>query len=420
MTTGIPVSLLLKTKQNHRVKRTLHILHCLLSLAFAGVASGQTAAPVVAWKFKTNGPLIASPVTDERAVYVGSLDSNFYALDLETARVLWRFEAHSPIRATACLDAGRVFVYCGDGALYALDKSTGNQIWRFKTFSGYMGERKVDFADYYHSSPVLHEGVLYFGGGDGHVYAVKSADGSLLWSFKTGDVVHSTPALKDNKLFIGSFDGHLYALNRLDGSLIWKFKSTGHRYFPKGEMMGSPAVAGKLVYVGARDYNFYAVDINGGYCHWMKQFPKGWALPVTVNDSVLYLGTSDDRQLLALDVKTGDTRWKAEAGYNIFGRCAIAGATGYFGTLMGKLHHIDLNTGKLLWTFETDAYQANRLQYLKPTDEYRDNIGALIGNSDDMIGMYYRFGAIFSTPALSGQLLFVSSSDGQLYCLRLK
>ena len=290
-------------------------------------------------------------------------------------------------------------------------------MWRFKTFTGYIGERRYDFADYYNSAPVLHNNVLYFGCSDGRVYAVNSTTGECLWNRQTGDIVHTTPAISRDKLFVGSFDGHLYALNASTGALIWKFKSTGHRFFPRGEVTGNPVVVDGSVLVGARDYNFYAIDVNGGYCRWLKQFPKGWALPVTPKGTTIYLGTSDDRQLLAIDPGSGEVQWTMNAGFNIFGGCALDDTKGYLGTLIGKVICFELGTGTVRWSFYVDGYRENHLKYFKPDDSYRDDIGTIIRSNEDILGLYYDVGAVFSTPALWNGRVIVTSTDGTIYCL---
>lgn len=374
--------------------------------------------PKVAWKFKTTGPLISTPVVDDKTVYFGSLDSGLYALDKSNGSVRWTFGTYGKIRSTVCLDGDKLYLLSGDGNLYCINKNSGQEIWHFRTATGYMGDRTNDWADYYHSSPVIYNGIVYFGSGDGHVYAVKSTTGEFLWSFETGGVVHTVPFLQREKLFIGSFDGHLYALNNQTGQLIWKFKSTGQLYFPKGEVMGNPVAAGNIVFAGARDFNFYAIDVNGGYCRWMKTFPRGWALPVTPNDSVIYLGTSDDRELLALDARTGNVLWKSDAKFNIFGGLARSSSMGYFGTLMGKLQGIDLKTGAVKWTFSVGGYDTNRRLYFKEDDSYRDDIGTILGTGDNVLQMYYNLGAIFSTPAVTDDAIYLTSADGHLYCLK--
>lgn len=375
--------------------------------------------PSLAWKFQAAAGIVSAPVIDQNMVYFGSLDRKLYAVDKNSGKKKWHFQGFGPIRSVVCIDGDSLYLLSGDGNLYCVDKNNGKQIWRFRTQTGYTGDRLYDFADYYHSSPVLYKGTIYFGSGDGNVYAVSTA-GELVWRFETGDVVHTVPALYQDKLFIGSYDGHVYSLNNRTGALLWKFKTTGQRYFPRGEVMGNPVVAGGLVLVGARDFNFYALDVNGGYCHWMKTFPRGWALPVTPNDTVIYLGTSDDRKLLALDPKTGETRWQTDAGFNIFGTCALSRSMGYFGTLMGKIQAINLKDGAVRWTFSTEAYQKNRLSYFKEDDDYRDDIGDLLPYPEKILDLYAAVGSIFSQPAIDGALLIFTGYDGSVYCLKEK
>ncbi len=374
--------------------------------------------PTVQWKFKAKGPMFSSPVVVENSVFVGSLDSTLYAVDLGSGKLKWEFKTGGEIRSTVCLQGNHLFLYSGDANLYCLNKNTGKVVWSFKTKGGILGDRRYDFADYYQSSPVFNNNRIFFGAGDGRIYAIGAADGVLRWSFKTGDIVHTTPALYQDRLFVGSFDGNLYALGQEQGDLLWKFKTVGHRYFPDGELQGSPVVENDLVYIGARDYNLYAIDAKAGYSHWNKSFPFGWAMAATPRDSVVYIGTSDDRVLLALDGRTGKELWRTDVKFNIFGPCAYSASMGYVGTLIGKLYGIDLKSGDIKWVFNMEGYQAHHLKYFKSDDTLRDDIMNFIKTPADFIGMEYKLGAIFSTPAISDNYLVVSSTDGTLYCLK--
>ena len=232
-------------------------MRCLLAtlflFAFIELTAQQKIAdfkvePTLHWKFRINAPIIASPVVSDNLVYFGGLDSVLYALDHTSGKQIWKFRTRGQIRSTILVNGAVLYLNGGDGSLYSLDKKTGKVKW---TFTG-KGERKYDFADYHQSSPVLYNNTLYFGSGN-DVYAVHAEKGTQAWSYRTGDVVHGTPALDNNKLFVGSFDGNVYALNAADGSLIWKFKTVGHRFFPKGEVQGSPSIFKGQVFIGARD-----------------------------------------------------------------------------------------------------------------------------------------------------------------------
>lgn len=371
-------------------------------------------APKLRWTFKTNAPIYSSPVIADKMIFVGGNDSILHVLELNSGMEKWAFRTKGQIRSNVCFDADRVYLNGGDGNLYALDKLKGKVIWTFKT----EGERKYDFADYFHSTPVLQNGVLFFGSGDGYFYAVRSADGQLLWKFKTGDVNHSTAAISGSKLFFGSFDGFVYALNKADGTFIWKFKTVGHRYFPKGEVQGSPAVFGGLLFVGARDYNVYALDQEKGFCHWNKAFTKGWGLCNVVEDSVLYIGSADQRELIAANPFTGAEFWNKPMEFLVFGNSVFSQNMLYVGTTIGKLHGINRDSGNKIWTFSTETYTKTANKYFKADDSYRDDIYSIIKSNEQFLEVEEELGGIFSSPWISNDNIVFTSTNGKIYCLK--
>jgi outer membrane protein assembly factor BamB len=370
--------------------------------------------PTIAWKFSIDTSFFASPIVEDGIVYVGGLDSTLYALDLKNGKKVWEFKTRGEIRSDVCPDGENLFLNGGDGYLYKLSRNKGNLIWKFET----KGEKKYDFADYFHSTPVLHNGIVYFGSGDGNVYALGKDEGNLKWQFSTDGIVHTTPAIVNNKLFIGSFDGYVYALDLASGELIWKFKTVGHRYFPKGEVQGSPAAFNGLVFIGARDYNIYALDQEKGYCHWNKAFVRGWGLCNNIHDSVLYIGSSDERILIAADPATGNEYWRKKMEFLVFGNNAYSDGMLYVGTTIGKLHGIDLQTGEKIWSFETDGYKKDRFNYFKEDDSYRDDIYSIIHSSEHFLQVECELGGIFSTPCMSGDFIIFSSAEGTIYCMK--
>jgi outer membrane protein assembly factor BamB len=63
------------------------------------------------------------------------------------------------------------------------------------------------------SSPAVAGGVVYFGSGDGNLYAVDIATGEQRWRFAAlGDLfTPSSPVVADGVLYIGSYSGKVYA-----------------------------------------------------------------------------------------------------------------------------------------------------------------------------------------------------------------
>jgi len=260
------------------MKSLLHfgIMALLISFLFIAEGSAQTGSgykskkspdfttiPKISWIFKTKAAIYSSPVSSQNLVFAGGLDSILHVVDIKTGKEKWNFRTAGEIRSNVAILNDCVYLNGGDGNLYCLEKLNGTIKWKFST----SGERKYDFADYFQSSPVLNGESVYFGSGNGIFYSVNISNGSMIWQFKARDVIHTTAAISGDKIYFGSFDGYVYSLKLSSGELVWKFKTVGHMYFPRGEVQGSPAIFKDLVFVGARDYNVYAIDKNKGYSH---------------------------------------------------------------------------------------------------------------------------------------------------------
>lgn len=393
---------------------SLLVFACLLlCIGFSQFACSQH----LLWKFSTGRPLVGSLVQDGDKIYFGGLDSIFYALDISTGSLRWKLKTDGAFRSAPVVVNGNIFVYNSEGKLYCI-RPTGTVAWTFRT-GGEKTHEPFGFADYFLSSPVYENGLLFFGSGDSCVYAIGVSDGQLRWRYKTGDVVHATPCLYQNRLYIGSFDGWFYCLAKDRGTLQWKFKSIGQEYFPKGEFNGSATAFNNAVFVGARDYNFYALNASQPSCRWNLRFPKGWAITrPLIHDSLLYIGTSDDRKFFCLDPKTGGTIWTFDAKYNLFGAPVVADSVIYEGTMMGHLFGLHKKTGKLLFDFTTDGYNTHHLDYFKEDDTYRDDVfKTRIRRNEDFLTLYIALGGIISQPIVFGNCVLFTSMDGNVYCI---
>ena len=112
----------------------------------------------------------------------------------------------------------------------------------------------ADPFDIFLSSPVVAEGAVYFGSGDGHLYALDASTGALLWKFKSGDVIHASPAYADGVVFVGSWDSYFYAVDAKSGKEKWRFHG-GEDALIHNQVgfQSSPAVVDGAVYTGCRD-----------------------------------------------------------------------------------------------------------------------------------------------------------------------
>jgi eukaryotic-like serine/threonine-protein kinase len=335
----------------------------------------------VKWKFHTAGFVISSPAFFGDAVFVGGTDGNFYAVSSESGTLKWKFEAKNRITSSPAVSGGLVYFGAYDGNFYALDAATGQLKWKFQTAgerryaarhlhgSQPAGETMPDPFDFYLSSPVVWNGGVFFGSGDGNVYALNAGSGTLQWKFKTGDVIHASPAIADNSLFIGSWDSYFYALDVATGKEKWRFKTGDDpEIHNQVGIQSSAAVADGVVYFGCRDSNFYALDAATGQKKWSFSNQGSWVVgSPAVADGKVYFATSDSGLFYSLAAKTGSPLFSLKfQGWPMFSSPAIAGNLIYIGSHMGKLIAIETAAQKVSWMFETDGAKQNAAAWTKP------------------------------------------------------
>ena len=178
---------------------------------------------------------MSSPVWSEGVIYFGSDDNNMYAVDAETGHQKWKYVTQGPVPCSPAVVGGVVYFASYDGKFYALNAATGRLKWKFATAGERRFEAKgldglqpknqtiADPWDVYLSSPVVVNGTVYFGSGDGNLYALDAGSGELRWKFQTGDVVHASPAYDSRHAVRGSWDSYLYAVDAETGREKWRF-----------------------------------------------------------------------------------------------------------------------------------------------------------------------------------------------------
>jgi len=403
--------------------------------------SGVYDSPAVAkfsrikWKFHTAGQVISSPAVSGEVVFVGSTDGILYAIDRESGTPKWKFEAKSRISSSPAVSDGLVYFGAYDGNFYAVDAAMGQLRWKFQTggerrFSAKhlhgsqpAAETMSDPWDCYLSSPVVWNGVVYFGSGDGNVYALAAASGTLTWKFKTGDVVHASPAIAGGMVFVGSWDSHFYALDAASGKEKWRFK-TGDDPDTHNQVgiQSSAAVVDGTVYFGCRDSNLYALDATTGQKKWAFPTKGSWVITSpAVKDGKVYFATSDSGLFYELDARSGAAIFSLKfLGWPTFSSPAIAGDMLYVGSTAGKVNAIDLENHKIAWTFETDASKQNGATYTKPDGTPNYEAAFASDFYDDLMTGYGKMltvGPILSSPIVVDKVIYVGSTDGNLYAL---
>lgn len=152
------------------------------------------------WRFRARRGFLASPVMRNGLVFIGSLDTNFYALDIRSGWAAWKYRAGGGIVSTATLWKNIVFFGAVDGYVYALDADDGRVVWRHQTANQITGAASVA------------EGNLYIGGVDGNLYCFDALTGAVRWHYQTDGPITGAPEIVDGVVYIGSADHYVYAI----------------------------------------------------------------------------------------------------------------------------------------------------------------------------------------------------------------
>jgi outer membrane protein assembly factor BamB len=397
--------------------------------------AGPVTTPKIKWTFTAAGPIVTTPAIAGDTVYVASLSGHLYAIDRETGAEKWNFKSRVAIASSPAVEGDTVYFVSSAGSLAAIDASNGQPRWvyaveherRFEArgLHGYppTAQNVPDAWDMWVSSPAVVEGRVFFGSGDGNVYAVEAKTGLLQWKFATGDVVHGSPAVTNGVVYVGSYDGKFYAIDAATGQARWTFQGgVDPAIHNQQGFQASAAVVDGVVYVGSRDAHVYALDAATGRKKWDYPTSKSWVNTTpAVRDGLVYAATSDSSRFFALDARTGRLRFNVDAKAYVFSSPALAGRLAYFGSHNGKLYAVDATTGAPAWEFQTAASRTNADGLLQPDGGLnRDAFKPIFGDFQDMYVDFARFvsvGAFFGSPTVDRGVLYAGSTDGNLYAL---
>jgi outer membrane protein assembly factor BamB/tRNA A-37 threonylcarbamoyl transferase component Bud32 len=264
------------------------------------------------WKFPTKGGIVSRPCVDGDLVLFGSEDTNVYAVSRKTGGQVWECNTGGRIRSSARVEYGHCFIGSDDGCLYAINVQFGRVAWVFQS------------AGPIRSTPLVAGEVIYLGSDDGYAYALEMGNGHVKWKYSTPRRITSSPVAEDNLIILGSADGYLYALNAGAGWPVWRFRT-------RGPVLSSPVVEAGTVYVGSADGHLYAVEASTGRERWKYDTGAPVTSSPVIGEGMVYIG-SNDEAVHAVDIKRGDRVWRYATGGPIPSSPTVHEGTVYIGS----------------------------------------------------------------------------------------
>jgi eukaryotic-like serine/threonine-protein kinase len=247
------------------------------------------------WKFHTEGGIASSPVIDSanNLVLFGSEDMVFRAVDYRNGRISWSFNTKGRIRSSGRLAHDHVFFGSDDGKVYALLASNGRQLWEY------------DLAAPVRVRPFVTNDFVIVGSDEGDIVGLELS-GKRKWGTRVKRSINSSPYvdMKENFCYFGSFDGFMYAIDASSGYTIWRFRTNG-------PIIASPTVAEGMIYFGSADGNMYGLSADTSRERWRFNTEKPIVGSAVVHQNSLYFGSTNGF-FYCLDAKTGREQWKFE------------------------------------------------------------------------------------------------------------
>ncbi len=295
------------------------------------------------WSYLLNGPNNNAPSAVAVANGVAYVSLNVstlnppdavYAIKTSDGSLLWSTPISYP--SAPAVSGGVVYLtsatYPGVSySLYALDANTGAVLWQHQ-LSGYAG------------TPVVANGVIYYGSNNHTFYALNASDGSLLWSYQNTGGSFTMPVVANGTVYVGSDDHSFYALNASTGALLWSYQTGAQIYT-------TPVLANGAVYFSSQDGYVYALNVSDGSLLWRV---SATAASLAADQGMIftsYSGPTGSSAVQAFDASTGVLLWSYQTQYA--GPVAAANGAVYFSvngnTPSGYLYVLQESDGSLLW-----------------------------------------------------------------------
>jgi len=233
-----------------------------------------------------------------------------------------------------------------------------------------------------------------------------------LWRLEVQGDVRGSPAVVGGVLYVGGGDGTVYALDPASGEQQWTFV-TG------GPITSSPTVADGLVFIGSEDRVLYALDAATGAERW-RVADAGENVGTLVVDGVVYVGA--EAGLLALDAATGAERWRYVSGGAVVRNPALVDGVVYAGSADGQVNALDAADGSVIWRFQTDGgvlatpTVVDGVVYEAAFDGPADRLYALDAATGAEIWRF-AIGVPVLSPTVGGGMLYLPTGDRALYAL---
>jgi outer membrane protein assembly factor BamB len=310
----------------------------------------------VLWQHKDRGVMSVPYADEEIAVFNTISDNRVVALDARDGTKRWEVRLTLPSEYRGGRTGGfppARLVGSGDVIavpawdLYGLDRQTGQVRWKLAPPDDFPG---VNVA-------LGEDGYLYSVGN--HLYRIDPASGAVLWRAEFGERPFA-PVQKDGVVYVGTRGeisgsngvlgaGHAVAVEAATGRVLWKTAIPAPEEPANGGVVGAGALTPDLYIVSSPNRRIYALDRQTGQIRWETEGSNWYGAGVVVIGKSAVTATWSGVGIVeSFNLTTGQQEWKVELGSSVSGSIARAGEVALVSN--GRLQAIS-SEGKTLWGY---------------------------------------------------------------------
>lgn len=310
------------------------------------------------WNYTMTDKVVSSPAIQSGRVYAMDVKGSLVSLDLQTGR-LYATAAVGASLAPITAHEGKLFIGTEAGEMKAFDvKSSDSVITLLWTFSmtSFRTEALPSTATacvhnkgQIRTAAAVHDGIVYFGAMNNHVYAINEEGESddttrLQWFNQTGDIVLASPAVDvtNTKVHFASYDGKVrsFTITRPNpasctaGNRVptWTYTATDNQQF-----RSSPAIDGTRLYIGTNAGKVIAITASSGTEAWTRATNDIIVSSPAVANGVVVVG-SDDKNVYWLSAANGTILRQFAAESAIKSSPAIDGSRAFVASFDGTVY----------------------------------------------------------------------------------
>jgi outer membrane protein assembly factor BamB len=328
---------------------------------------------------------------------------------------------YGKVTARPIVYGGMVLTLDAAGHVTAVSTSGGSVVWRGSTTppnekdqEGFGGGLAAD------------GGRVYAATGFGTVVAFEAKTGRKLWEKTLGPPLRASPTASAERVFAVTKEGQVYCLSGSDGTELWTFAGSGERASILAN--ASPAVDKDLVVVPYPTGDLVALRVSNGQPAWQESLARSAsgsslgamsdaARPVLYGGAMYAVGHGG--RMIATSAKTGERIWSISVAS--IEQPWVAGDTVFVVDTGGQLAAVSRDDGRIRWSSKLGpgswagpVLAGGRLWLASSKGQLVgvDPASGRVASTDD-IG-----DAVYIAPVVAGGRLYVLSDSARLHAFQ--